>query len=330
MTCLPRYEEHRQAGRQWALWTLAATRAAARVSAATLAAGTLVDAARLETVSAGLAARARLQPDGLATVNRLGDMAFAVIEVEDSVAVPPIMLRAAASRFRPEPGVAAGAIVSGAINAGLGAVARVAGASGTPVCDTVMAGSGLADLCATVDAVLPLQAGDLYAVSTVSVPLPRQFLYRTPQPGRPGLTTMETALTIDGANIVNAGMVQIASGTATGGTVAADATLGSGRSAALTLTAGAADHVVGSLTVETGLIAGRIDLVECNVTLAVNRSCVEAVTLHSASLTVSDEIEVTGIEGAGAGDRPDDGEVVADTLRAGSISYGDCEGCGSF
>ncbi|MCY4590771.1 MAG: hypothetical protein OXE86_09485 [Alphaproteobacteria bacterium] len=327
-----RYAEHRQAGRHWALWTIAAARAAARVPAATLAANTPVDAADIETFSAGLPARARLQPAGLATESRLGDMDFAVIEVEDTVALPPATLRAAVSRFRPDPGVAAGAIVSGAIDVGLGAVARIAGSTvpGTPPCSTVVAGSGLADLCAAVTAVLPLQAGDFYAVSSLSVPVARQFLYRTPQPGRPGLNTMETALIIDGADIVNAGGVEAVSGTAASGTVAANATLGRGESTALDLTGTAANHVVGSLVVQARLTAGRIDLIRCDITLNANRSCVEATTLDSASLAVSAGIEVTGVEGPGAGDREDDGEVIAVTLRTGTLSYGDCEGCEAF
>ncbi len=324
-----RYAEHRQAGRQWGLWTIATARAAARVPAGTLAANTPVGAADIETMSAGLAARARLQPAGLATQNRLGDMDFAVIEVEDAVATPPATLRAAISRFRPEPGVAAGAIETGATDAGLGAVARIAGSAGpgVPLCDTVVASSGLADLCATVDAVLPLQAGDFYAVSTLSVPVARQFLYRAPQPGRPGLTTMEAALAVDGANIVNAGTVEVVSGAAASGTVAVDATLGRGESASLNLTGTTVDHAVGSLVVTARLTAARIDLVACAVTLAPDRSCVEAETLDSDSLAVSAEIEVTGVEGVPDGDRVDDSEVIATTLRTATLSSGACEGC---
>ena len=216
---------------------------------------------------------------------------------------------------RPE---AAPALRRGAIAGGLAALAD-AGSTDTAMALHVPAIEGALGR--------PLAAGALYVTADTGLRYSDQTLYRRPQPGRPGLNRMETALDAGGHDVTGAaaaeGFTASVSGDAeAGGAGSVTGNAAAARLGADTLEAGGLDAA--ALTVSADLMVGRATAGPVTTgTASVNgRLDAAAVTAAGAltanTLAVAGTASVTGPSSA----QSLAGEMltVNGTLRAGRIA----------
>ena len=296
-----------EAGRVFGEWVLAAHRASQEIDFSVRVA---IEPAFVLTpaVLRGLGA----VPPGLPA--RAGrDASFVVGIVDDGWGVA--MAFGVLEPARPE---AAPALRRGAIAAGLAALAD-AGST-----DTAMA----LHVPAIEDALgRPLAAGALYVTADAGLRYRDQTLYRRPQPGRPGLNRMETALDAGGHDVTGAaaaeGFTASVSGDAeAGGRGSVTGNAAAARLGADTLEAGALDAA--ALTVSADLMVGRATagLVTTGTASVNGRLDTAAMTaagaLSAETLAVAGTASVTGPTSA----QSIAGEMltVNGTLRAGRIA----------
>ena len=235
-----------EAGRVFAAWVLAAHRASQELD----------HSVRLAVEPAFVLTPAKLRglgavPPGLPG-NAGRDASFVVGIMDDGRGVPgssPVaMAFGVLEPARPE---AAPALRRGAIAAGLAALAD-AGSAETAMAAHVPAIEGALGR--------PLAAGALYVTADTGLRYRDQVLYRRPQPGRPGLNRMETALDAGGHDVTGAaaaeGFTASVSGDAeAGGTGSVTGNAAAARLVADTLEAGAL--AAAALAVSADLMVGR-------------------------------------------------------------------------
>ena len=308
-----------EAGRVFAAWVLSAHRASQELDYSV----------RLAVEPAFVLTPATLRglgavPPGL-PANAGRDASFVVGIMDDGAGVPgssPVPGRSpVAMAFgvlepaRPE---AAAALRRGAIAGGLAALAD-AGSMDTAMALHVPAIEGALGR--------PLAADALYVTADVGLRYRDQTLYRRPQPGRPGLNRMETALDAGGHDVTGAaaaeGFTASVSGDAeAGGTGRVTGNAAAARLGADTLEAGGLDAA--ALTVSADLMVGRATAGPVTTgTASVNgrldtAAMTAAGTLTAETLAVAGTASVSGPSSA----QSLAGEMltVNGTMRAGRIA----------
>ena len=270
-----------QAGRVFGEWVLAAHRASQEHGFAS----------RLQLEPVFVLSPAELRglgaaPPGLPSqVGRHGSFSLGIMDdgLGRTGNLPVAMAFGVLEPARPE---AAPALRSGAISAGIAALAEAGSA------ETVMAAHVPA-----IEGALgrPLAADSFYVTADAGLRYADDVLYRRPQPGRPGLNRMETALDAGGNDVTG-----IADADGFTASVSGDAdAAGSGSVAG---DADAAGLVAGSL--EAGSLAAASLTVSAD--LLVGRAVVGPVSANTADVT--GRLEAASVTAAG--------ELTADTLAA--------------
>ena len=336
-----------EAGRVFAAWVLSAHRASQELDYSV----------RLAVESAFVLTPATLR--GLGTVppglpaNAGRDASFVVGIMDDGAGVPgssPVPGRSpVAMAFgvlepaRPE---AAAALRRGAIAGGLAALAE-AGSTDTAMAAHVPAIEGALGRLLAAD--VPGRSPALYVTADAGLRYSDQTLYRRPQPGRPGLNRMETALDAGGHDVTGVAAAEGFTASVSGDAEAGGAGSVTGNAAATrlgadTLEAGgldaagltvSADLVVGRATagpVTTGMadVSGRLDAAGVSAagsltaeTLAVAGTATvsgpsSVQSLAGEMLTVNGTMRAGGIESIGL-HGPD--------AAIGALAVGSCGGC---
>ncbi len=245
--------------------------------------------------------------------------AFAVGIMDDGrgqAGLPPVAM--AFGVLEPARAEAAAALRSGAIAAGLAALAE----AGTA--ETAMA----AHVPAIEDALgRPLAADSFYVTADAGLRYADAVLYRRPQPGRPGLNRMETALDAGGHDVMGiadangftasiSGDAEAAgSGTVTGDTYAAGLETGSLEAGSL---------AAASLTVSADLLVGRAVAGPVSAGAADVAGRLEAASATAAGALTAETLAVAGTASVSGPSSTQSlaGEMltVSGTMRAGRIS----------
>ena len=330
-----------EAGRVFAAWVLSVHRASQELDYSV----------RLAVEPAFVLTPATLRglgavPPGL-PANAGRDASFVVGIMDDGGGVPgrsPVaMAFGVLEPARPE---AVAALRRGAIAGGLAALAE-AGSTDTAMAAHVPAIE--AALGRPLAADVPGRSPALYVTADAGLRYSDQILYRRPQPGRPGLNRMETALDAGGHDVTGAaaaeGFTTSVSGDAeTGGAGSVTGEAAAARLKADTLEAGALDAA--ALTVSADLIVGRVMAgpVVTGTALVNGRLDTAAVTaagtLTAETLAVAGTASITGpssvqslagemltVNGTMRAERIASTGLHGPDAAMGALAVGSCGGC---
>ena len=308
-----------EAGRVFAAWVLSAHRASQELDYSVrlaLEPAFVLTPATLRGVGA--------VPPGL-PANAGRDTSFVVGIMDDGRSVPgssPVaMAFGVLEPARPE---AAAALRRGAIAGGLAALAE-AGSTDTAMAAHVPAIEGALGRPLAAD--VPGRSPALYVTADAGLRYSDQTLYRRPQPGRPGLNRMETALDAGGHDVTGAaaaeGFTASVSGDAEAGgrgSVTGDAA--AARLGADTLEAGGLDAA--ALTVSADLMVGRATAGPVTTGTASVNGRLDAAAMAAAGALSAETLAVAGTASVAGPSSAQSlaGEMltVSGTMRAGRIA----------
>ena len=280
-----------EAGRVFAAWVLSAHRASQELDYSV----------RLEVEPAFVLNPATLRslgavPPGL-PANAGRDASFVVGIMDDGAGVPgssPVAM--AFGVLEPARAEAAPALRRGAIAGGLAALAE-AGSTDTAMAVHVPAIEGALGRPLAADAPGPGRSPALYVTADAGLRYSDQTLYRRPQPGRPGLNRMETALDAGGHDVTGAAAAEGFTTSVSGDAEAGGAGSVTGNAAAAhlgadTLEAGALDAA--ALTVSADLMVGRATAGPVTAGMADVSRRLDAAGLSTAGSLTAETLAVAG------------------------------------